>query len=205
MSGRTGNNRAGLTFVELMVALMVTSIIFAAVATLAYAMGTAQKSSDELSRCQAQVRYATLRISELVRYAKLVVRSGSDDLAIWRADDDADEIIDPSELVYIEAGGGRDEITLLDFPTASDMNVPLEDLKDGSAKTYLMSDGRPTQIISACSNVKFYEIIVNADGSVTANEDNIDEDTSFVGIGFDLDEAGTTRHYEITAALRCRE
>jgi prepilin-type N-terminal cleavage/methylation domain-containing protein len=187
-------NEPGLTLVELLVALMVTSIIFAAVATLAYAMGNAQKSSEELSRCQTRVRYTTLRISEMIRYAKLVVQSGSDDLAIWRADDDADEIIDPSELVYIEAGGGRDEITLLDFPTASDMNVPLEDLKDGSAKAYLTGsyDERRTEVLPQCSSVSSYP-------------DTIDENTVFVGIGFDLDEAGTTRHYEITAALRCRE
>ncbi len=185
-------NEAGLTLVELLVALMVGSIIFAAVATLAYAMGNAQKSSEELSRCQAQIRYATLRISELVRYAKLVVQSGSDDLVIWRADDDADEIIDPSELVYIEAGTGRNHIYILEFPDTAG-EVLLTALKDGSAKAYLTGsyNERRTQVLPQCSSVSFYP-------------DTIDENTVFVGIGFDLDEAGATRHYEITAALRCR-
>ncbi|MFA5422576.1 MAG: prepilin-type N-terminal cleavage/methylation domain-containing protein [Phycisphaerae bacterium] len=185
-------NRAGLTFVELLVALMVCSIIFAAVATLAFAMGNAQRDSDEQSTHQAQLRYATLRITELLRYSKYTVLAG-DDLAIWRADDNLDGKIDPSEIVYIEAGAGRNHIYILDFPDAAG-EVLLAALKDGSAKTSLIAsyDERRVEVLPQCSNVVFEPA-------------TIDENTSFVGIGFDLDEAGATRHYEISAYLRCRD
>jgi prepilin-type N-terminal cleavage/methylation domain-containing protein len=198
------SKQRGLTLVELLVALMVCSIIFTSVATLAYAMGNAQKSSEQLSRHQAQIRYATLRISELIRYAKFVVLSG-DDLAIWRADDNADNQINPSELVYIEAGAERNHIYILEFPDASGDEVLLENIKNGSAKTSLIAsyDERRIEVIPQCSSVKFYEITVS-NGIVTAIENGIDENTGFVGIGFDLDQAGTTRHYEISASVRCR-
>jgi len=184
--------RGGLTLVELLVALMVGSIIFAAVATLAYAVGNAQKSSEELSRHQTHLRYATLRISELIRYAKLVTLSG-DDLAIWRADDNADNQIDPSELVYIETGAERNHIYILEFPDAASGSVSLSSIKDGSAKTTLVAsyDERRTEVLPQCSNVDF-------------EPGTIDEQSGFAGIGFDLDEAGATRHYEISASLRCR-
>jgi prepilin-type N-terminal cleavage/methylation domain-containing protein len=198
MKKRTKQNRfgftrrGGLTLVELLVALMVGSIIFSAVATLAYAMGNAQKSSEQLSRHQAQIRYATLRISELIRYAKLVSLNG-DDLAIWQADDDADNQIDPSELVYIETGAERNHIYILEFPDASGGAVSLSSIKDGSAKTSLVAsyDERRTEVLPQCGNVQF-------------EPETVDENSSIVSIGFDLDEAGATRHYEISASLRCQ-
>lgn len=191
MRKRTKYNRAGMTLVELLVALMVSSIIFTAVATLAFAMGNAQKDGDEQSIHQTQLRYATLRIAELLRYAKLTVLAG-DDLALWRADDDLDGKIDPSELVYIETGAGRNHIYILDFPEATG-EVLLAALKDGSAKTSLVAgyNERRVEVLPQCGNVVFEPA-------------TIDENTGFVGIGFDLDEAGATRHYEITANLRCR-
>jgi len=94
----------GFTLVELLVALVVTSIILAAVATLTYALGSANETSDDTSEKQAQVRYATLRISELIRYCKLICAAPGDDLAVWRADDNADGEINPQELVYLEMG-----------------------------------------------------------------------------------------------------
>ena len=192
MKTRAKHNRYGLTLVELLVALMVCSIIFGAVATLAFAMGAANKSSDESSRTQAQVRYTTLRISELLRYAGFVVQSGSDDLAVWRADDNNDNQINPSEVVYIEAGSGRDKICLLEFSSASGSAVSLAGLKDGTAKSSLTAsyDERRIEIIPQCSNVVFYPADAN-------------EQTRLAGVGFDIDEAGITRHYEASSYLRC--
>jgi len=69
---RPKHNFKGFTLVELLVALVVTSIILAAVATLAYALGTVNDSSNDTAVKQAQLRYATLRISDLIKYSKLV-------------------------------------------------------------------------------------------------------------------------------------
>ncbi|MCH7559430.1 MAG: prepilin-type N-terminal cleavage/methylation domain-containing protein, partial [Planctomycetes bacterium] len=79
--------KKGFTLVELLVALVVTGIVLAAVATLAFAMGTANDVADDSSQKQAQVRYATLRISELIRHCKLICGTPGSDVAVWRADD----------------------------------------------------------------------------------------------------------------------
>jgi hypothetical protein len=110
---------------------MVTSIIFTAVATLAYALGAANDSSNNTSVKQAQVRYATLRISELIRYCKLIYDTPGNDIVVWKADNNGDDIVDANELVYIETGLNRDYIQLRE------------------------ASGSPVVLIPQCSNVEF--------------------------------------------------
>jgi len=109
---REAKYKKGFTLVELLVALMVTSIVLTAVATLAYAMGAANDASDDRAEKQAQVRYATLRISELIRHCRLIYDTLDDGIVIWKADDNDDDVVDAPELVYIEAGSNRDYISL---------------------------------------------------------------------------------------------
>jgi len=91
----------GFTLAELLIALIVTGIILAAVATLAYALGTVNESSDDTAVKQAQLRYATVRISELIRYSKLVYAASEGEIVLW-LDRDRDEELDiTDELVAI--------------------------------------------------------------------------------------------------------
>jgi len=122
---------SGLTLVELLIALMVTSIILTAVATLAYAMGAANDATDDTSRKQAQVRFATLRISELIRHCKLIYDAPANSIVLWKADTNGDDKVDLNELVYIEAGQGRDYVQLRE------------------------ADNSPVVLIPQCSNVQF--------------------------------------------------
>lgn len=182
------------TLVELLVALMVASIIFGAVASLAFAVGSANDLSEDVSFKQAHIRQATLRLSELIRNSKLVTLCGDgDDLAVWRADDDLDNEIDPAELAYIEAGSARDHIYLVEFPGAGAGKITLADIISGTAQGSLafLYDEQRAELIPQCSNVEFYP-------------EGINTDSEFVSISFDIDEAGHNRHYQINAALRCR-
>ncbi|MHC4459886.1 MAG: PilW family protein [Planctomycetota bacterium] len=181
----------GFTLVELMVALVVTSIILAAVATLAYALGTANETSDDTSEKQAQMRYTTLRISELIRYCKLICGAPGDDLAVWRADDNGDGEINPPELVYLEMGEARNYIQLLDFPSAANWRVTLSSILGGTAKQELtlICDERQTKLVSECSNV---QIVL----------DSLPPWSKSVSVSFDLVENGAVRQYQISAALR---
>ena len=108
-----GHNAFALA--ELLVALMVTSIILTAVVTLAFAMGTANDTGDDTAQKQAHVRYATLRISELVKHCKLICGTPGNDMVIWKADYNDDGGINPAELVYIESGKRKNHIRLLDI------------------------------------------------------------------------------------------
>jgi len=73
MSPERSVRNKGFTLVELMVVtLIVTGIIMSAIATLAFAFSSAYDATDDTDRKQAQVRYASLRISELIRHCKLI-------------------------------------------------------------------------------------------------------------------------------------
>ncbi len=190
MSTKPGHNHKGFTLAELLIALMVTSIVLTAVATLAYAMSSANDVSDDTSQKQAQVRFATLRISELIRHSKLILKANDDDLAVWRADDNGNEQINVNELVYIEAGQNRDYIRLLEFPSGTWL-LSLAGIQSGDIKPTLMSSfsARYTVLLPVCSNVQFYPGSIN-------------QWSKSVSISFGLSENDVVRQYQIEASLR---
>ncbi|UCF43196.1 MAG: prepilin-type N-terminal cleavage/methylation domain-containing protein [Planctomycetota bacterium] len=186
-----GFGTKGLTLVELLMALAVTSVILTAVVTLAHALDTANDVSDDTSQKQAQVRYATLRISELIRHCKLICGAPGDDLCIWRADDNGDDKINPTELVYIESGTGRDFLQLLDFTWSASWNLTLFETQDINTKDALVMacDERRMLVVPECSNVRFAF-------------DEAPPMSKLVSISFELYENGVTRQYQINASLR---
>lgn len=181
----------GFTLVELLVALVVTSIVLTAVVTLAFALNTATSSSDDVSLKQAQLRFATLRIQELIRHSKLICSLSNDDMAIWRADDNNDENINIGELVYIERGSGRDHIQLCEFPSSDSSVINIESI-DAIATNWwsaYSSNVNYIQIVPECSNVAF-------------GFDILPPNSKFVSITFELVENNINRQYQITAGVR---
>ena len=188
----------GLTLVELMVALVVTSVVLAAVATLAYALGTAYDAADDTSQKQAQVRYATLRISELIRHCKLVCSATDEDFAIWRADDNEDGQVNISELVFIEKGSGSNRLRLCEFPlSGSDPVVNLSEIGAFSSNWWsaYSSEVNYTVMLPQCSNVQF-------DLYAPPPPPALPTQSRFVSISFELVENGMARQYQINARLR---
>ncbi len=178
----------GFTIVELLVALVVTSIVLAAVATLAFALGSANDATDDTSQKQAQIRHATLRISELIRQCKLICGQPGGDLAVWRADDNDDGQININELVYIEKGAGNDYLRLCIFPSSETAPVNLIDIETLSTGSY---DVTYMQLVPQCSNVQFsFDVPESLPKS------------RFVSISFDVLENDNVRRYQINAALR---
>jgi prepilin-type N-terminal cleavage/methylation domain-containing protein len=191
---RDRRNRKGLTLVELMVAIVITSIVVGAVATLAFAMSSAIRATDGTSQKQAQVRYATMRISELIRHSRLICYANSEEMAIWRDDDTpgGENQINAGELVYIETSGGR--IQLMDF---SDVPAPLETTPLAlnqleGLKSSLMSDctERYAIVVPECSNVDF--------GFLPA----LPPQSRFVTISFDVLENNAVHTYQTNATIR---
>jgi len=179
-------NSKGFTLVELLVALMVTSIILTAVATLAYALGKANDTTDDRAEKQAQVRYASLRISELLRHCKLICGTAGNDLAVWRTDDNDDGRININELVYIERGVNRDYLRLCEFPSSEGSEINLSDIETLVPSNYSVTY---VLLIPQCSNAEF-------------QFDVLPPRSRFVSISFDLVENDVACRYQISAALR---
>jgi prepilin-type N-terminal cleavage/methylation domain-containing protein len=184
-------NCKGLTLVELLVALVVASLVLSAVATLAFALGRANDTADDAVYKQAQLRYATLRVSEIVRHCKLVCAATTDDFAVWRADDNNDGQINIGELVYIETGPGHDRIQLTEFPSSNAAVINLSSIQARSTNWWMTysSTATFTQLIPQCSSVQF-------------SFDVLPPRSRFVNISFNMVEGKITRQYRISAELR---
>lgn len=184
----------GFTLIELLLALIITVIITSAVATLASALNSANAATGDTSRKQARVRFATLRISEMIRHCRLVCFAGPDDFAVWRADDKYnDGQINIGELVYIETGPMHDYLRICEFPSSDSTAISPGSI--GSLATNwwsaYSSDINYMEVIPQCSNVQF-----------CFDEPGSPLNSRLVSILFDVVENNVTRQYQINATLR---
>lgn len=188
---KTTRSITGLTLVELLVALIVTAILLSAVATLAFALNSASQASDDTVFKQAQLRHATLRVSELVRSCRLICAAPGNDLVIWRADENGDGQINITELVYLERGDSLNTLQLCQFTSTVDPNVAFGSLGLSATKTQLIAsyDETYTPLIPQCKNVQFAL-------------DSAPPFTQLLTISFDLTENGTDHRYAVDVALR---
>jgi prepilin-type N-terminal cleavage/methylation domain-containing protein len=186
-----GLNCKGFTLVELLVALVVTGVVLGAVATLAFAISSANDTTNDAAYKQTQVRCATLWVSQLVRNCKLICRATAEDFAIWRADDNNDGQINIGELVYIERGTDRNHLQLTEFPSSNIAAISISSIQGRATNwwTPYCSSARFTQLIPQCSNVQF-------------SFDVLPPRSKFVDISVDLVEGGIVHQYQISAKLR---
>ena len=186
-------NKNGLALIELIIALIVTSIVVTAVVTLAYALDTVNDVTDDTGKMQAQIRFAALRISELIRHSRLVCYAGGDDLAVWRADDDNDAQISISELVYVECGSDKDRIRLCEFPSSNNTAINVSSLGAFATnwRSAYSAEANYTGLILECSNVQF-------------GFDVLPPQSGFVTISYDVVENCIARQCQISATLRGR-
>jgi len=122
----------GFTLVEMLVAMMVAGVIFVAVAALAYGLSSANRSGDDTCQKQAQLRYATVRIAELIKLGKLLYTASDEEIVLW-IDSDENDRIDESELVSIRRVGSGSNMQIYEF----------------------RSEGEPAVLMPDCGNVRF--------------------------------------------------
>lgn len=184
-------HKKAFTLVELLITMVVTGILLSAVATLAFAMSSASRASDDTSVKEAQLRQTRLRIGELVRTCKLICAAPGNDLAVWQADTNNDGKINVGELVYIERGDGLDTVRLCQFsPTESDV-VTLESLALTTTKASLVSKYAESyaRLIPVCQNV---HLTLDAAPPFTRR----------LTISFTLTENGAAHPHEVSVTLR---
>ena len=101
----------GFTLVEMMVALLVSSVVLAAVATLAGAASAADTATQDLGREQAQLRQVSIRLGDLVRRANRVMSASTEGFELWH-DINADGAATADELTQIARGADGNGITV---------------------------------------------------------------------------------------------
>jgi len=200
---RTTRYQNGFTLIELLLAMIITGIVASAVATLAFAMNSAGVATDDMSRKQAQVRFTTLKISDLIRHCKLVCYASTEELAVWAEDKNNNSIINLDEVTYIEAGTAHDHLQLYTFTDSTPINLGvIKALSTNWWSAYGTKNMPATALIpppktgkpAQCSNVTFY-----------LSDPNLPPlNRQIVSITFDLVENGLPSHYEITETLRGR-
>jgi len=179
-----------------LISLTISTIILAAVATFAYAMSSANAASGQRSNQQAQVRFATLKISDLIRSSRLICGISGDDICLWRSDDNGDGRINVSELIYIESVDSGCGIRLVEFSSHTmygDKVLQLIDIISNSIRSWLNGNCEPsyTLLVSGCNGVWF-------------STDLSPPQSRFASIQFSLMENSTAVRYQISAALRNR-
>ena len=174
--------------VELLLALMVTALTLTAVSSLAFALGSANRMTDDLSRHQTALRYTTMRIPELVKHSIMAFSLPTNGICLWTGDDNSDGFINASELVYIETDETGQRLQLLEFPDQNQSTM-IDNIKTGTAKPSLIAaaEERYITLLPQCDNVQF----------------TLDASGKFVNILFDLTENGVRSTYQISATLRC--
>jgi hypothetical protein len=82
-------------------ALTITALIGMTVVTVSSALSSAQASTDSMIEAISSGRYAMRSIAADVRKAALVTTADDDGMVLWTGDDNADEQINISELIFI--------------------------------------------------------------------------------------------------------
>ena len=188
---RTTRDKNAFTLIELLLALVITGIVASAVATLAFAFNAANDATGDTSRKQAQVRFATLRISDLIRHCKLVCYASANEIAFWGGDTNNDKKINIGELNYIEAGAAHNHLRLYTFTPSSGATISLGSIGALSTNwwTAYASQAPYTSLIPQCGNVQF-------------GFDALPPQSRFVTVSFDVVENDIAHQYEVNAALR---
>jgi prepilin-type N-terminal cleavage/methylation domain-containing protein len=187
---------SGFTLVELLMAMTLTGIILAAVATLAFALGSANDSADDLSEVQSRIRYTTIRLGELVRNCKLICSNNGTEIVLWRADDNGDNKINPGEIVYIDTGSSNHQIRILSFsPTGAVAfaTTTIAALGAGGTKAVLIANCSPS-----------YTTLMNNCSYVTFTTDTAAPFSKRLNLFFGVQQNGIVQNYQCSEFLRAQ-
>ncbi|HNS19177.1 MAG TPA: prepilin-type N-terminal cleavage/methylation domain-containing protein [Sedimentisphaerales bacterium] len=200
------------TFVELMVSMVVTGILLSAVATLAFAMSTASRVSDDMFREKAYVRGTTLRNWDMVSYSKMICAAFDNHLVFWKADSNANGRIDVNEIAYLEYNAPWYVLTLWEFKLdPSENTTVLEALgleETAPVLTELADPATKTALVQMCgeadTGVVCKTTLLQQCHSLSMTIDPAPPRTALVVISFDLANSENEKlsHYEMIMTRR---
>ena len=115
----TRHQARAFTLVELLLALAITGMVSAGVATMLAAVSYGTSSQRDLRGVVVKGRVLNARLSAAVRSARALLESGTDYLVLWNGDVNTNGTTDApdlSEMRLIERDAGLDELRSYGFP-----------------------------------------------------------------------------------------
>lgn len=198
-SHKNSLNKHGFTLAELIIGMAVTAIIVGGALGMLLAMSDAHAFGTERSYQQARVRAAMVRLPEIIKHSKLVSAVTDSHIALWVNDSDNDNLMDITEIAYIDKNTDGSGLRLIEFTScpewlnswAAGLTSPFTYLVDPASKDYLMSNCvvRQAVFLTNCYNVTFL-----ADKAAPYTES--------VAVSFKLAEGSTLRDYELRVTLQ---
>ena len=124
--------RRGVTLVELILAMMITALLSAGVASMLYAAGYGTSSRREVRRVAVKSLQLQKRFEDAIRSARAVLASGQvatgyGFVVLWTGDTNADDQVNLSELQLIELPNGTTTLqSCQPSPSATDVTYPAD-------------------------------------------------------------------------------
>jgi prepilin-type N-terminal cleavage/methylation domain-containing protein len=180
--------QSGFTVAELMVAMIVASIILAAVATLCQAMQRGQDAVARLGQNQMKVRYAAARMAALIRSSRQVWLTDTGKIAVWKTDADDDGRIDAGELVFLHNNTAGGTIQIIDAPGA-----------EGEFSEALVQNGLAEGIVGSANGSRLAALLTGCSSTAFQLQSG-----RLVILKFSLAEEAGSRDYQICVCRRNR-
>ena len=184
----TGYHRAGFTYVELLTALSVLTVVLSAAAALIYAAGSAESAASKMGHHQARIRYATMRIRELARKSCLVFPRSNTGVVFWTGDENGDGQINGNEVAWLSTDVGSGYGTMVSITEFPDQTAVVK-RRDLQFRNGL-------DVLAANSNETVTNLFEGYSSVSVSFKDNI------TTVTFALVEDSQSRNYQISAATR---
>ncbi len=142
---------AGLTFAELMLAIVITSLVAMGVASMMLAVTYGTTTHTGLRDNMVRLKMMTGRIDAALRNARMVLASGSNYIVLWNDDTHANGVPDLSEITYIERNSATNTVTCYKVAIASGTTQATINASD---VTFTFADNFATQMTTNKNNGK---------------------------------------------------
>ncbi len=120
--------RRGMTLIELLLAMMITAMVGAAIAGMLAAVSYGTDSSKDIRSLVARNKALSARVSAAIRGSKMVLDQGDNYLVLWMNDDDDNGVPSLLELRRINFDPGTGELSSYTAPDdAADVSYALDD------------------------------------------------------------------------------
>ncbi len=118
---------AGMTIIELLLAMSATALIALAIASMLFATSSGSDNDRDLRELAVRQKLLINRVTAAIRTSRQVLAEGDDYLVLWTADTTGEGEPNLSEIRLIELDSGSDELRSYESPAnpSPDTEYPL--------------------------------------------------------------------------------